>query len=163
MVRSLRFDVQSFDNYFMATINRFEDLEIWQLALNQCKDFDLLVETTPLAKDYELRNQMSASSGSVMDCIAEGFERSGNSEFKNMLVISKGSNGEFRSQFYRCLNRNYITKEKFEELYAKNEILGKKIMAFIKYLQQTEFKGQRYKKEETSTEPQTSNFKPETK
>jgi four helix bundle protein len=67
---------------FMATINRFEDLEIWQLAFNQTKDFDLLIETTPLAKDYELRNQMNSSSGSVMDCIAEGFERSGNSEFK---------------------------------------------------------------------------------
>jgi hypothetical protein len=36
-------------------------------------------------------------------------------------------------------------------------------MAFIKYLRQTEFKGQRYKKEETSTQPQTLNFKPETK
>ena len=147
----------------MATINRFEDLEIWQLAFNQTKDFDLLVETTPLAKDYELRNQMNSSSGSVMDCIAEGFERSGNSEFKNMLVIAKGSNGELRSQLYRCLNRKYINKEKFDELYAKNEILGKKIMAFIKYLQQTEFKGQRYKKEETSTQPQTSNLKPQTK
>jgi len=147
----------------MGTINRFEDLEIWQLAMSQCSDFDLLVETTLLAKDFELRNQMNASSGSVMDCIAEGFERSGNNEFKNLLVIAKGSNGEFRSQLYRCLNRKHIIKEKFDELYSKNEILGKKIMAFIKYLQQTEFKGQRYKKEETSTEPQTSNFKPETK
>ena len=147
----------------MGTINRFEDLEIWQLAMSQCSEFDLLVETTLLAKDFELRNQMNASSGSVMDCIAEGFERSGNNEFKNFLVIAKGSNGEFRSQLYRCLNRRHITKEKFDELYAKNEMLGKKIMAFIKYLQHTEFKGQRYKKEEISTEPQISNFKPETK
>jgi len=147
----------------MATINHFEDLEIWKLAMSQCSDFDLLVETTLLAKDFELRNQMDASSGSVMDCIAEGFERSGNNEFKNFLVIAKGSNGEFRSQLYRCLNRKHIIKEKFDELYGKNEILGKKIMSFIKYLQQTEFKGQRYKKEESSTEPQTSNFKPETK
>lgn len=47
--------------------------------------------------NYELRNQMDASSGSVMDCIAEGFDRSGNSEFKNFLIIAKGSNAEFRS------------------------------------------------------------------
>ena len=146
----------------MGTINRFEDLEIWQLTMSQSSDFDLLVETTLLAKDFELRNQMNASSGSVMDRIAEGFERSGNNEFKNFLVIAKGSNGEFRSQLYRCLNRKHIAKEKFDELYAKNEMLGKKIMAFIKYLQQSEYKGQRYKKEETSAEPQTSNIKPET-
>ena len=147
----------------MGTINRFEDLEIWQLAMSQSSDFDLLVETTLLAKDLELRNQMNASSGSVMDCIAEGFERSGNNEFKNFLVIAKGSNGEFRSQLYRCLNRKYISKEKFDELYERNEILGKKMMAFIKYLQNAEFKGQRYRKEESSTQPETSNLKQETK
>jgi hypothetical protein len=55
---------------FMATITRFEDLEIWQLARAQTIDFDNLVATTGLAKDFELRNQMNASSGSVMDCIA---------------------------------------------------------------------------------------------
>lgn len=147
----------------MRTVSRFEDLEIWQLAMTQCSDFDLIVEATPLAKDYELRNQMNASSGSVMDCIAEGFERSGNNEFKNLLVIAKGSNGEFRSQLHRCVNRKHIAKEKFDELYAKNIILGKKIMVFIQYLQRTEFKGQRYKKEESSAQPQTSNLKPETR
>ena len=143
----------------MATVNRFEELEIWQLAFAQTQDFDILVETTPLSKDFGLKSQMNNSSGSVMDCIAEGFERSGNNEFKNFLLIAKGSNGEFRSQLYRCLNRKYITQEKFSELYSKNEILGKKIMSFIAYLQKTEFKGQRYK---TTDQPQTSNFKPET-
>ena len=143
----------------MATIKRFEDLEIWQLAFSQTQNFDLLVETTLLEKDFGLRNQMNTSSGSVMDCIAEGFERSGNNEFKNFLVIAKGSNGEFRSQLYRCLNRRYITQQKFDELYSKNEILGKKLMNFIAYLQKTEFKGQRYK---TSDQLQTSNVKPET-
>lgn len=129
----------------MATITKFEDLEIWQLAKIQTNDFDLLAGTTSLNKDYELKNQMNASSGSVMDCIAEGFERSGNAEFKNFLVIAKGSNGEFRSQLYRCLNRNHIVQPKFDELYQKNIVLGNKIMSFITYLQNSAFKGHRYK------------------
>jgi len=129
----------------MATITRFEDLEIWQLARAQTNDFDAIVASGTLAKDFELRNQMNASSGSVMDCIAEGFERSGNSEFKNFLVMAKGSNGEFRSQAYRCFDRKHITKEKFDELYEKNCTLGGKIMSFITYLKNTELKGQRYK------------------
>ena len=119
----------------MATIARFEDLEIWQLSRLQTNDFDKLIETTLLAKDFELRNQMNASSGSVMECIAEGFERSGNNEFRNFLIIAKGSNGEFRLQLYRCLDRKQITKELFAELYSKNVILGNKIMSFITYLQ----------------------------
>jgi four helix bundle protein len=143
----------------MATVNRFEELEIWQLAFAQTQDFDILVKSTDLPKDFGLKNQMNTSSGSVMDCIAEGFERSGNNEFKNFLVIAKGSNGEFRSQLYRCLSRKYITQEKFDELYLKNVTLGKKIMSFISYLQKTEFKGQRYK---TADQPQTSNSEPET-
>lgn len=132
----------------MATITKFEDLEIWQLARLQTNDFDVLVETTSLGKNYELRNQMDASSGSVMDCIAEGFDRSGNSEFKNFLIIAKGSNAEFRSQLYRCLDRKHIAKEKFDELHAKNVIIGNKLMAFITYLQNSSYKGQRYKVKE---------------
>jgi four helix bundle protein len=71
-------------SFFMGTITRFEDLEIWQLARVQVQDFDKLVEETTLSRDFELRNQMNGSSGSVMDCIAEGFERSGNTEFKKL-------------------------------------------------------------------------------
>lgn len=160
----MRFDVQCLKLFFaeffiMATITRFEDLEIWQLAFQQSKDFDLLVEGTTLGKDFELRNQMNASSGSVMDNIAEGFDRSGNNEFKNFLLIAKGSNAEFRSQLYRCLNRKHISKEKFEELYSKNITAGNKIMSFVNYLHNSSIKGQRYKKEE-SAKPQTSNLKP---
>lgn len=129
----------------MATITKFEDLEIWKLTRMQTNDFDELVDTTPLAKNYELRNQMDASSGSVMDCIAEGFDRSGNSEFKNFLVIVKGSNAEFRSQLYRCVDRKHFTKEKFDELHNKNVTIGNKLMSFITYLQNSSFKGQRYK------------------
>jgi len=134
----------------MATITKFEDLEIWQLARLQTNDFDKLVETTSLARDFELRNQMNASSGSVMDCIAEGFERSGNNEFKNFLVISKGSNGEFRSQLFRCLDRKHIPQEIFDELYTKNITLGNKLMSFITYLQNSTYKGQRYRNKDSS-------------
>src|SRR5436305_155555 len=126
----------------MATVTKFEELEIWQLSRLQTIDFDLLVETTSLAKDFELRNQMNASSGSAMDNIAEGFERSGNQEFKNFLIIAKGSNGECRSQLYRCLGRKHIGEEKFNELYQKNTIIGNKLMSFINYLQHSNFKGQ---------------------
>jgi four helix bundle protein len=140
----------------MATITRFEDLEIWPLARMQTNDFDRLIEDTTLAKDFELRNQMNASSGSVMDCIAEGFERSANAEFKNFLITAKGSNGEFCSQLYRCLDRKHILQVNFDELYQKNIILGNKIMSFIKYLQNSDFKGQSRKTKDASN-PQTSN------
>ena len=132
----------------MATVKRFEDLEVWQLARYQSNAFDWLVINTSLGKDFALRDQMSRSSGSVMDCIAEGFERSGNKELKNFLLIAKGSNGEFRAQLYRCVNRSHIDKEKFQELYDNNIMIGNKLMSFVNYLQQTDLKGHRYKSNE---------------
>ena len=120
-------------------------MEIWKLARNQANAIFQLYSKDPFSKDWELRNQINGSSGSVMDNIAEGFERSGNKEFANFLFISKGSNGEVKSQLYRALDRNYLTSEKFEELACENILISKKITSFIKYLKQSDQKGFRYK------------------
>lgn len=83
------------------TIKRFEDLEIWQQARELCKKIRETAETTTLGKDFSLKDQIFRSSGSVMDNIAEGFERDGKKEFINFLYIAKGSLGETRSQIQR--------------------------------------------------------------
>ena len=128
----------------MATISRFEDLEIWQLARRQADELFEIYSLGCFLKDFELWNQINASSGSVMDNIAEGFERGGNKEFIHFLLIAKGSNGEARSQLYRMADRHYITTEKFGESILKCETLSKKIAAFIKYLKGSDRKGFRY-------------------
>jgi four helix bundle protein len=128
----------------MATISCFEEMEIWQLARKQANElFEIYMQGT-FFKDFELRNQINVSSGSVMDNIAEGFERSGNKEFLNFLVISKGSNGEVRSQLYRALDRKHITEKELVERVAKNKMLSSKIATFIKYLKTSKRKGFRY-------------------
>ena len=94
----------------MATIKRFEDLEIWQESRRLSKEIILLSKTTDLKTDFKLKGQIKSSSGSVMDNIAEGFERNGNLEFRQFLSIAKGSAGETRSQLYRVLDFNYINE-----------------------------------------------------
>jgi four helix bundle protein len=128
----------------MATITNFEDLEIWKDARQQANSIFLLYTVEPFSKDWELKNQINSATGSVMDNIAEGFERSGNKEFINFLLIAKGSNGEVRSQLYRACDRNYISKETLEDLKEKCLTLGKKITSFIKYLKGSDQKGFRY-------------------
>ena len=125
----------------MATIKSFEDLEVWKLARTLCDEIYILMTSTPLKNDYKLKEQINSSSGSVMDNIAERFERNGNKEFRQFLSISKGSCGEIRSQLYRILDREYIENEKFNELKDLTILINNKIGSFIQYLNKTEYKG----------------------
>ncbi len=128
----------------MSTIKRFEDLEIWQKARILCKEIIIISKTTDLNKDFKLKNQIKGSSGSIMDNIAEGFERNGNLEFRQFLSIAKGSAEESRSQIYRVYDNEYINEEEFNKLISDFEKLSIKIYNFITYLNKKDFKGTKF-------------------
>ena len=73
-------------------------MKIWNAARDLAKEIIIISKTTDLKLDFKLRDQIKGASGSVMDNIAEGFERDGNLEFRQFLSIAKGSAGEVRSQ-----------------------------------------------------------------
>lgn len=128
----------------MAKIEKFEDLEIWNKAREICVDIETLFETTELGKRFSMKDQMDRSSGSIMDNIAEGFERNGNREFVNFLSFSKGSYGELKSQLYRAFDKKLISQDEFNDLSIKIELVKNKIGAFMKYLNTTEIKGLKF-------------------
>lgn len=128
----------------MATIQRFEDLEIWKEARRLAAEIHTISIETPLNNDLGLKSQIKRASGSVMDNIAEGFERDGNLEFRQFLSIAKGSAGETRSQLYRLLDCGYISIEKFKVLKSDYEKLSGKINNFIVYLNKKDYKGNKF-------------------
>jgi four helix bundle protein len=129
----------------MGTITRFEDIISWQKARVFCQQVFIICTTTPLERDYKLRDQINGSSGSVMDNIAEGFGRGGNSEFVQFLEVSYASACESQSQLYRACDRNYITQQRFKELYEMVEEIKRLLLGFIEYLNQTPMAGPKYK------------------
>ena len=129
----------------MATIQKFEYLEVWKKARILSNKVYPLTFKEPIASDFRMKDQMRGSVGSIMDNIAEGFERGSKLEFINSLTISKGETGELKSQLYRCLDNKYISQKLFDELYSLADEVTKMITGFISYLNKSKIKGQKFK------------------
>lgn len=129
----------------MATWTCFEEIEAWQLAREYCVAVNRLIEKSDIKKNFKLRDQMYGSSGSIMDNIAEGFERGNTREFRLFLAYSKGSAGEARSQLYRALDLGYISESEFETHVELLRYISGKIQRIIEYLNKTKYRGTRYK------------------
>ena len=129
----------------MSSWKSFTDIDVWNLSRDFCKDIYKIMQYDGLKTDYRLKDQINGSSGSIMDNIAEGFDRGGNKEFINFLSYSKGSAAESLSQLYRIFDRNYITELEFKDLANKAIELVNKIGGLMAYLKKSDFKGQKFK------------------
>ena len=130
----------------MATWSKFEDLPIWQDARALAKDVYRLTSINEFSKDYRFCGQIRAAAGSIMDNIAEGFERENNKEFIQFLYIAKGSCGEVRSQLHRAKDVNFITDDDYAKTHKDLLELNAAIANFIHYLKGSDITGQRNKK-----------------
>lgn len=132
----------------MASVERFEDLRIWQMARELCKEVYRCTDIKPWKYDTRFVQQIRAAAGSVMDNIAEGFERDGNKEYIQFLYIAKASCGEVRSQIIRASDVGFLTNEDYIKLYNDCISLNKGISAFIRNLKTSSVSGIKYLKPE---------------
>jgi 2-aminomuconate deaminase len=145
----------------MATIRRFEDLEIWKMSRFLYNEILILSKTTELKRDFDLKDQMIRSSESIMNNIAEGFGRASRLEFIHFLSVARGSVNELKSQLIQCADKKYFESEIFSKLEARSETLNNKIAAFINYLNYSSHKGLKFMNR-NNRQPQTTNYKPQT-
>lgn len=129
----------------MAKIEKFEDILSWQTAREAAKGIYLISSVGEFSRDFALKDQIRHSSISIMPNIAEGFEREGNKEFINFSSIAKGSCAEARSQLYVAFDQNYINSNQFELTYTKLDETGRLIGGFMNYLNQSDFKGNKFR------------------
>ncbi len=127
------------------TFSSFEDLDIWKESRELAKVIRYLTRNEKFSKDYRFVAQITSSSGSIMDNIAEGFERDGHKEFIQFLYIAKASNGECRSQAYRAFDADFINQEELDDILLRTSSIRNKTQGLIKYLKNSEHKGSKYK------------------
>ena len=111
--------------------DRFEDIIAWQKA----KDLNIAIYSIfSKTIDFNFKNQIQRASVSVMNNIAEGFERSSNNEFKYFLYIAKGSSGEVRSMAILAKELNFINQQDYELIYRLSNEISMIISGLIKKL-----------------------------
>lgn len=110
-------------------IKSFEDIIAWQ------KSRELSIATYKVfrsCKDYAFKDQIQRAVVSIMNNIAEGYERNGNKEFRNFLYIAKGSCAEVRSMLRLSLDLHYISELEYKELSLLSIDTSKLLSGFIK-------------------------------
>lgn len=117
-----------------AKIERFEDIVAWQEARELNREIYRLGESSRLANDFALRDQIRRASISIMANIAEGFERRSRRDFRHFLGIALGSTSEVRSHLYVALDLGYLDQPEFKRLYERTTLISKLIFGFMKRL-----------------------------
>ena len=115
-------------------IERFEDIEAWQLARELTRKVYDLTKKPKFARDFGLKRQVQEAAGSSMHNIAEGFDSETNPEFVRFLRYAKRSCTEVQSELYVALDQQYITDVEFQDVYDHAGRTRAAIRGFIKYL-----------------------------
>jgi len=115
-------------------IERFEEIEGWQLARELTRKVYKLTMNPDFARDYGLKDQIRRASGSTMHNIAEGFDSESNAEFIRFLRYAKRSCTEVQSELYAALDQKYIAVSNFKDVYEQARRTRAAIRGFINYL-----------------------------
>ncbi len=113
-------------------IERFEDLIIWQKAVDLASDIYSLTEEPAMRTDYGLKDQLRRAAVSISANIAEGFERRSRSEYLNFLNIAKGSSGEVRPLLEIAARVGYLSDPRLKVLLEKAKFLSGSIANHMK-------------------------------
>src|ERR1700761_359258 len=122
----------------MSKIEKFEELEIWKIAISIAVAVYLLCDEEPLKSDWGMKDQVRRAACSMSDNIAEGFEYNHNPDFVRYLNYAKGSSGEFRNKLTILNQSGKITNDVFEKLYNQSIDFSAKTKALIDYLRKFE-------------------------
>ena len=113
----------------MAFASKFEELTIWQdarLIVN------LIYKETSKLSDFNFTNQIQRAAISIMNNIAEGFDRNNQREFKYFIRIAKATGAEVKSMSYIAEDLQYLPKEKSESLRVILDELARKIGPLVR-------------------------------
>lgn len=112
-------------------IQSIEEIIVWQKSRVACAE---IYKEFRSSRDFRFRDQIQSAAVSVMNNIAEGYERRGIKELAKFLYISKGSAGEVRSMLYLALDLGYISAGSFKKFSQAYLEISRMLGGFIRAL-----------------------------
>lgn len=109
---------------------KFEDLIIWQKAMDLGEDVNTIVYKFPSLELYNLSSQIRRAVDSIALNISEGSIGQTNPEFKRFMAYSIRSLAEVVTCLHKSRRRDYISEEIFKELYSDSFHLMNMMIAF---------------------------------
>ncbi|MGH9329337.1 MAG: four helix bundle protein [Vicinamibacterales bacterium] len=106
-------------------VQRFEDLIVWQHARQYCAEIGRLTSRPNFFRQRVLQERMDKTAMSIVENIAEGFERESRREFAQFLKVARGSTAEARTQLYLAKDRNLLQEGEFDQLFEMVTGIGK--------------------------------------
>ena len=116
-------------------VGAFHDLRAWQGARAFKLAIYRLIETTPLARDFRLRDQLRESAASAASQIVEGFGRFSPADFARFLAMAKASLMEAQNHLRDAVDRGHISEETRVEHDELARVALRDVTALLRYLQ----------------------------
>jgi four helix bundle protein len=108
----------------------FENLKVWQKSKEICL---VVYRIMASQKDFGFKDQIQRASVSIMNNIAEGYEKRSNKDFIRYLLISKGSCAEVRSMIILGKDLSYVKETEYVNLYKMTTEISKMVSGLISY------------------------------
>ena len=116
-------------------IRKLEDLLVYQKALSAANAISAILERPGLAKDFELKRQLGASSSRVAAVISEGFEQKTDRHFAHYLYIARGSAKETTTHLRIAEGRHYTALAETRDLSGLYDEIAKMLTGLIQHLE----------------------------
>jgi four helix bundle protein len=118
----------------MVTIERFEDLEVWQEAQLLAVEVYHVTRSFPKDEIYAMTSQLRRAASSISANIAEGFGRSTVKDKIHFYTIAYGSLLEVKNFLYLAQKLDYIDEEILNNLIEHSIICQKLINGSKRWL-----------------------------
>ena len=109
---------------------KFENLLIWQKAMELGESINEKANGFPDKEIYNLRSQICRAADSIALNISEGSIGQSNPEFKKFMGYAIRSLAEVVTCLHKSKNRNYITDDEFKLLYENTFNLMNMLIGF---------------------------------